>query len=129
MTFIFRLLLTLALALTSVPGEAATPVTACGEVLDATGDYQLTGNLGPCAGDGVVITASNATLDLTGFTITGVSSLQSCNTITPQYEINVTAAVTNVHIPIHVHLKDQQDLGEHLPSVGSEVQGRQRPPG
>ena len=73
------------------------PVTACGTVIDAPGEYELTSDLGPCTGDGVTIAASDVTFDLAGFTIRGSSSAQSCNTNAPQIGINVPAAA-NVHI-------------------------------
>jgi parallel beta-helix repeat protein len=47
------------------------PVTACDQTLNTPGAYQLVGNLGPCAGNGVNITASGVTFDLAGFTISG----------------------------------------------------------
>src|SRR6185369_11248792 len=53
--------------------QSSTPVTACGTVLSAPGDYHLTGNLGPCSGHGVEITSNNVHLDLKGFTISGLS--------------------------------------------------------
>ena len=41
---------------------ASTAVTSCGQILAAAGDYELTGDLGPCKGDGVVIAASGVHL-------------------------------------------------------------------
>jgi hypothetical protein len=90
--------LVFALMLAVVPVHAATPVTACGTIISAAGDYQLTANLGPCSGDGVVIVASDVNFDLAGFAITGVSTPQSCDTDSPQYGIHVTAAASNVHV-------------------------------
>ncbi len=76
----------------------STPVTSCGAVLSAAGNYHLTGNLGPCSGHGVEITANDVHLDLKGFTISGLSSPTSCNTVTPQHGIMVTGAASGVTI-------------------------------
>jgi parallel beta-helix repeat protein len=63
-----------------VPVQAqSTPVTACGQVLSAPGHYHLTGNLGPCAGHGVVITASSVHFTLAGFTISGIAHTNACD--------------------------------------------------
>ena len=48
------------------------PVAACGANLNVEGGhYVFTQDIGPCAGNGVNITANNVTLNLNGFTITG----------------------------------------------------------
>ena len=54
--------------------NAATPVTACGTHITVAGEYELTQNM-TCSGDGntagVHLDASNVTLNMNGFTITG----------------------------------------------------------
>jgi parallel beta-helix repeat protein len=52
----------------------STEVTVCGQVLAEPGDYHLAGDLGPCAGHGVVIAASDVRLTLGGHTLSGVST-------------------------------------------------------
>ena len=48
------------------------PVRTCGTALNVKGgEYILTRDIGPCAGNGVNITADNVKFDLNGFTITG----------------------------------------------------------
>lgn len=67
-------LLTTAGLLAAAPGPAAaTPPTGlrCGAVI--THDTTLTASLGPCSKGGLVIGASNITLDLNGFSVTGRS--------------------------------------------------------
>jgi len=54
-------------------GPASAAVLACGSTV--TQSTTLTANIGPCAGtDGLVVTASNVTLDLNGFKILGKKS-------------------------------------------------------
>src|SRR5437899_9880835 len=67
----------------------STPVTACGQVLSVAGQYYLAGDLGPCSGDGVVITASGVHFTLASHTISGMSSPNSCNLQQPQIGVNV----------------------------------------
>jgi parallel beta-helix repeat protein len=67
----------------------STPVTTCGQVLSTAGQYHLAGDLGPCSGDGVVITASGVHLTLAGHTISGMSTTNSCNLQQPQLGVNV----------------------------------------
>ncbi len=57
------------LAVTAPPAVAAH--IACGSV--STADTALDGDIGPCPGDGLTITASNITLDLKGFRIFGAN--------------------------------------------------------
>lgn len=60
-----------ALAMGSVlvaPASAQAEVS-CGD--EITQDTTLTQDLGPCPGDGLIVTADNVTLDLNGHTITG----------------------------------------------------------
>jgi parallel beta-helix repeat protein len=97
------ILLAMALAGVLMAGHAqaqSTPVTSCGTILGAPGDYHLTGNLGPCSGHGIEITANNVRLNLMGFTISGVSpDLEGfCNTATPQHGIMVTGTASGVRI-------------------------------
>jgi len=64
----------------TTPAHAkSTAVTACGQVLSAAGDYELTKDLGPCTGDGVVIAASGVHLTLAGHTISGVNPPSVCD--------------------------------------------------
>jgi parallel beta-helix repeat protein len=95
-------LLVLALGLMAGHAHAqvpSTPVAACGAILSSAGNYHLTGNLGPCTGHGVQITSDSVSLDLRGFTVSGVSPVGgSCNTESPQHGIMVTGPASNVHI-------------------------------
>lgn len=77
---------------------ASTPVTACGQVLSAPGNYHLTGNIGPCVGHGIEITGSKVILTLSGFTISGVSSTESCDLDNPQYGLHIQAPATGVKV-------------------------------
>jgi len=55
------------------PAQALTLVTACGQTLNAPGEYVLAGDL-DCSGttnNGVTITASNVVFHLAGYTIKG----------------------------------------------------------
>jgi parallel beta-helix repeat protein len=79
-------------------GNGSTPVVSCGQILGASGNYHLTGHLGPCLGHGVEITASDVNLDLAGFTISGVSGSSSCNQGSPQHGILVNSFLPRVHI-------------------------------
>lgn len=54
------------------PAAAAGPALTCGASVSAS--VTLTANLGPCLGDGLVVTASAVTLDLNGHTVTGAGS-------------------------------------------------------
>ena len=93
--------LVLMLAMLAIAGPAdaqsSTPLSACGTVLNTPGSYHLTGNLGPCTGHGVEITATNVTLDLRGFTITGVSNPTSCNLNVPQHGVMISNGA-GVHV-------------------------------
>lgn len=51
------------------PAAVTDPVTACGQIV--TANLTLTHNVGPCVGHGLVVAASNVTINLNGFTITG----------------------------------------------------------
>ncbi len=62
------------LAVTGLAVTAPSAVAAhiaCGSVI--TADTALDGDIGPCPGDGLTITASNITLDLKGFRIFGAN--------------------------------------------------------
>jgi hypothetical protein len=62
-----------ALAMGSVlvaPAAAQTDVSCGSEITEST---TLTHDIGPCPGDGLIVTASNITLDLNGHTVTGAS--------------------------------------------------------
>src|SRR5712692_6944579 len=64
----------------TTPARAgSTAVTTCGQVLGAAGEYELTRDVGPCQGDGVVIAASGVHLTLAGHTISGVNPPSVCN--------------------------------------------------
>ena len=60
---------TVALAATSLPAEAAEPLT-CGAVV--TTDVRLTSDLVDCPGSGLVVGASGITIDLAGHVIDGI---------------------------------------------------------
>lgn len=55
-------------------GSAPGVTLSCGSVI--TQDTTLGNDLGPCPGDGLLIMASNITVDLGGHTITGASAVQ-----------------------------------------------------
>lgn len=68
------------------PAKAGTTkINTCGFTITTSGVYTLGTNLGPCAGDGIDIYASNVTLLLNGHTISGATS-GNCN---DSYGINV----------------------------------------
>jgi len=72
--------LAVTLSIGVAPAQAqSTPVTACGQVLDAPGQYHLTGDLGPCPGNGVVIAASNVHFTLAGFALSGTAKANGCD--------------------------------------------------
>src|SRR5262249_39766500 len=75
----------------------STAVDTCGQELSAAGNYHLTGDLS-CSSDGVVITASAVSLTLAGYTITGVSSLESCDVDQPQFGVRVESGTANVRV-------------------------------
>jgi parallel beta-helix repeat protein len=70
----------------------STEVKTCGEVLDKPGDYHLAQDLGPCAGHGVLITASDVRFTLGGHTLSGVSTQESCDIDYPQTGITIIGA-------------------------------------
>lgn len=76
---------------------ASTPVTQCGQVLDAPGNYHLAQDL-VCTGDGVVITASRVRLSLAGRTLSGVSTQASCDLDNPQYGITIGGGLSGVRV-------------------------------
>jgi parallel beta-helix repeat protein len=76
----------------------STPVTECGQPLDAPGDYHLAQDLGPCAGHGVVISASDVRFTLAGHTISGISSQASCDLDNPQTGVWVEGSTANVRV-------------------------------
>jgi parallel beta-helix repeat protein len=92
----------LVLSLLAGAGQAyaavpSTPVTTCGQVLEAPGNYHLTGNLGPCEGVGVAINSSDVHLILSGFTISG----SGCDPSTPSSALRgifSDTSLENVHI-------------------------------
>jgi hypothetical protein len=53
-----------------VPAAGAGTAVSCGEAVTAS--VTLTSDLGPCAGDGLVVIANNVTVDLAGHTIAGL---------------------------------------------------------
>ena len=80
---------------------ASTAVTTCGQVLGAAGDYELTRDLGPCEGDGVVIVASGVHLTLAGHTISGVNPPSVCDfrtTTATQVGVRAEGPFTDVGI-------------------------------
>jgi parallel beta-helix repeat protein len=98
---LFRsLLCSVALAvLTAAPGAAdaaPTPISRCGFAITSSGDYVLTRDL-TCSDVGIEIAASDVTLDLTGRTITGMSSASSCGAPL-QVGIRVTSDQGRVHV-------------------------------
>lgn len=54
------------------PASAAHLTIGCGSTI--TQSTTLTSNIGPCTGDGLIVTASNITLDLGGRTVSGANS-------------------------------------------------------
>lgn len=77
---------------------SSTPVVRCGQVLDAPGNYHLAADLGPCTGDGVVITAGNVRFTLAGHTLSGVSTQESCDLDSPQHGITIAADTLGVRV-------------------------------
>jgi parallel beta-helix repeat protein len=92
------------LVLTVMPatrGQAqaqSTAVTTCGQTLGAAGEYYLAGDLGPCSGDGVVITADGVHFTLAGHTISGLSSPASCDLVNPQIGVDIRGPVSDVRV-------------------------------
>jgi len=86
----------------TTPARAgSTPVTTCGQVLSAAGDYELTTDLGPCSGDGVVIAGSGVHLTLAGHTISGMNPPDVCNfqtTKASQIGVRTQGAFTDVRV-------------------------------
>jgi len=86
----------------TTPARAAsTAVTTCGQVLSAAGDYELTHDLGPCEGDGVVIAASGVHLTLAGHTISGLNPPSVCDfrtTKATQVGVRAEGPFTDVRI-------------------------------
>jgi parallel beta-helix repeat protein len=72
-------------------------VDTCGQQLSAPGNYHLTGDLS-CASDGVVITANDVAFTLAGYTISGVSSRESCDVDQPQLGVRVEPGTSNVRV-------------------------------
>lgn len=60
----------LTVPLLAVPAPASAAVVACGTVV--TTDITLTGDLGPCPGDALIAGADGITIDLGGYTISGM---------------------------------------------------------
>jgi parallel beta-helix repeat protein len=91
----------LALSIIAPPTAGAvspqmTPVTVCGQTLSAPGSYELTGNIGPCPGNGVNITSSNVKFYLRNFTISGDPAICSGSIV---YDgVNVSGPVSGVLI-------------------------------
>ena len=75
----------------------STAVDTCGQQLSAPGNYHLTGDLS-CSTDGVVITASDVSFTLAGYTISGVSSRDSCDVDQPQLGVRVEPGTSNVRV-------------------------------
>lgn len=66
-------LFAMAFAGAAVPGWADTPIAICGYVISVPGNYGVTTNLN-CPGTAITINASNVSLKLNGFIITGPST-------------------------------------------------------
>ena len=75
----------------------STAVDTCGQQLSAPGNYHLTGDLS-CSTDGVVITANDVSFTLAGYTISGVSSRESCDVDQPQLGVRVEPGSSNVRV-------------------------------
>ena len=75
----------------------STAVDTCGQQLSAPGNYHLTSDLS-CSTDGVVITANDVSLTLAGYTISGVSSRESCDVNQPQLGVRVEPGTSNVRV-------------------------------
>jgi parallel beta-helix repeat protein len=79
-----RLLAALAAAtslLAASAGQAVANHVACGDVI--TQDTTLDGDVGPCPGNGILIAASNVTLDLNGHTLSGQGSGRGISMASP----------------------------------------------
>jgi parallel beta-helix repeat protein len=62
---------TVALTLAAAPAMAGVPNLSCGESLDHS--VTMNNDIGPCPGNGLIVTADHITIDLGGHTITGAS--------------------------------------------------------
>jgi len=73
----------------AVTASAAAPAAvSCGQAI--TSNTKLTSNVGPCAGDGLVVQADNVTLNLNGFKVYGANGPEETNGIRLQTVTGVT---------------------------------------
>jgi hypothetical protein len=54
--------------------EVRTPISDCGTTISTSGSYYVTQNLSAASGDCIDITASDVTIELNGFALTGVNA-------------------------------------------------------
>jgi hypothetical protein len=104
-TTIFKRLLMIrsaALLASHALAAPATPISSCGAVINASGNYFLAQNLTCTGSTAVIIAASKVDLDLKGFTIDGdggssfgisTSSSQMSSTA----DLSLCLAVTTIH--------------------------------
>jgi hypothetical protein len=80
-----------------------TPISSCGTVISAAGNYFLAQNLTCPGASGVIIAASKVDLDLKGFTIdggggSGFGISTSSGQMSSTADLSLCLAVTNIHI-------------------------------
>jgi len=88
---------------TSAYTAPPTPVSSCGTVISAAGNYFLAQNLTCPGASGVIIAASKVDLDLKGFTIdggggSGFGISTSSSQMSSTSDLSLCLAVTNIHI-------------------------------
>ena len=65
-------------AVLAAPAQAAHGNVSCGQTI--TSDITLANDIGPCPGDGLIVTASGITVNLNGYTITGSNTTNTSST-------------------------------------------------
>jgi len=97
---LWRLPALLLTALVTPPAAAAEPtgISTCGVEIATPGDYVLSQDIGPCAGNGIVITAPDVRLNLAGYSVLGEPETGGCNRRTFEVGISVGAEARNVSV-------------------------------
>ncbi len=80
-----------------------TPVSSCGTIINASGNYFLAQNLTCTGSTAVIVAASKGDLDLKGFTIdggggSGFGISTSSTQMSSAADLSLCLAVTNIHI-------------------------------
>ena len=79
---VFATALALLMVSTMLVGPAAADTPECGDVI--TEDTTLTGDVGPCPGEGLIVAADGITLDLGGHTVAGDPAARVDQPVGPQ---------------------------------------------